>query len=77
VERLSGESRTPHDYVDFYKETFGPIVAVFASLADEPKRAATLDRELLELATRWNSGTPETAEYRYDYLLTVARTRGR
>ena len=77
VERLSGESRTPHDYVDFYKETFGPIVAVFASLADEPKRAATLDRGLLELATRWNSGTPETAEYRYDYLLTVARTRGR
>lgn len=75
VERLSGESRTPRAYVDFYKETFGPIVAVFASLADEPKRAAALDRELLELATRRNSGTPEASEYRYDYLLVIARKR--
>ncbi len=75
VERLSGESRTPNAYLDFYKETFGPIIAVFASLAGEPERAAALDREALELVTRWNSGTPESAEYRYDYLLTVARKR--
>ena len=75
VERLSGESRTPHAYLDFYKETFGPIIAVFGSLADEPERAAALDREALELVTRWNSGTPEAAEYHYDYLLTVARKR--
>ena len=75
VERLSGESRTPQAYLDFYKETFGPIIAIFGSLADEPERAAALDREALELVTRWNSGTPESAEYRYDYLLTVARKR--
>ena len=75
VERLSGESRTPEAYLDFYKETFGPIIAVFGSLADEPARAAALDREALELVTRWNSGTPESAEYHYDYLLTVARKR--
>ena len=75
VERLSGESRTPEAYLDFYKKTFGPIVAVFGSLADEPERAAALDREALELVTTWNSGTPEAAEYHYDYLLTVARKR--
>ena len=75
VERLSGESRTPHAYLDFYKETFGPIIAILGSLVDEPARAAAFDREALELVTRWNSGTPDVAEYHYDYLLTVARKR--
>jgi ubiquinone/menaquinone biosynthesis C-methylase UbiE len=75
VEKLSREPSTPRDYIDFYKETFGPFIGIFASLADQPDRAAELDGELLDLATRWNSGTPDAAEYRYDYLLVVARKR--
>ena len=75
MERLSEEPKTPRAYIDFYEENFGPIVAVFASLAGDPEQAAALDRDALALATRWNSGTPEAAEYRYDYLLTVARKR--
>src|SRR5687767_11371968 len=35
---------SPRDYVAFFKETFGPAVAVYASLADQPERAAALDR---------------------------------
>ena len=47
------------------KQTFGPIVALYASLAEEPERAAALDRDFLEFATRANSGRPEgPAEYR-------------
>jgi 2-polyprenyl-3-methyl-5-hydroxy-6-metoxy-1,4-benzoquinol methylase len=75
VEKLSGPAGTPRDYVGFYKETFGPMVAIYAGLTDRPEEAAALDRDLLDLATRWNSGTPEAAEYHYDYLLIVARKR--
>jgi hypothetical protein len=51
-------------------------VGIYAYLADQPERLAKLDREFLELATRWNRGAPEAAEYHYDYLLIVAREPG-
>lgn len=68
---------SPRDYRDLFKRTFGPVVATYASLADDPERAAALDRDFLEFATHANSGPPEgPAEYRYEYLLVVARKRG-
>ena len=68
---------SPRDYCEFFKQTFGPAVGIYASLADQPDRAAALDAEFLEFATRCNSGAPDgPAEYRYEYLLVVARTRG-
>jgi hypothetical protein len=64
----------PGDYVDFFKETFGPAIALHEFLGDQPERAAAFDRELREFATRANQGAPESrAEYRYEYLLVVAR----
>ena len=43
-------------------------------LADQPERAAALDREFLEFATRANGGEPGgPAEYRYDYLLVLGQ----
>ena len=67
-------SPSPRDYCDLFKETFGPVVGIYASLAEEPESAAALDRDFLEFATRANSGPPEgPAEYRYEYLLVVAR----
>ena len=67
----------PHDYCEFFKETFGPAVALYASLADQPERAAAFDRDFLEFATRSNQGASEgPAEYHYEYLLVVARKRG-
>jgi hypothetical protein len=68
---------SPRDYREFFKETFGPDVALYAFLADRPDRVAALDRDFLEFATRSNRGAPEgPAEYRYEYLLVVARKRG-
>ena len=65
----------PDAYCDFFKETFGPIVALYASLAEQPARAAALDHEFLELAARSNHGPPGApAEYHYEYLLVVGRT---
>jgi ubiquinone/menaquinone biosynthesis C-methylase UbiE len=69
---------TPLDYREFFKQTFGPVVATYASLAGEPERVAALDRDFLDFATRTNSGPPEgPAEYRYEYLLVVARRNRR
>jgi ubiquinone/menaquinone biosynthesis C-methylase UbiE len=64
----------PRDYVELFKQTFGPIVAIYQSLADQPERSAALDRDFLEFADRANSGPAEgPAEYRYEYLLVIAR----
>jgi ubiquinone/menaquinone biosynthesis C-methylase UbiE len=67
---------SPIEYRELFKETFGPVVGLYASLADQPDRTAALDRDFLEFATRSNRGTPEgPAEYHYEYLLVVARKR--
>ncbi len=68
---------SPRNYCDLFKETFGPAVAIYASLADQPDRAAAFDRDFLEFATRSNRGAPEgPAEYHYEYLLVVALKGG-
>jgi ubiquinone/menaquinone biosynthesis C-methylase UbiE len=66
----------PDDYVDFFKETFGPAVALQSLLGDQPERAAGFDREFREFAKRANQGVPGgRAEYCYEYLLVIARKR--
>jgi len=75
VERSPGG---PGGYREFFKATFGPLIAIRASLADDPDRAAALDRDFLEFATHGNHGAPGgPAEYPYKYLLVVARNGGR
>ncbi|MGH3057038.1 MAG: class I SAM-dependent methyltransferase [Gaiellaceae bacterium] len=67
---------TPLDYFTLVKETFGPVVALQGFLADQPERAAALEREFMEFVTDENRGGSEgPAEYRYEYLLVVARKR--
>jgi ubiquinone/menaquinone biosynthesis C-methylase UbiE len=74
VERSPGD---PAAYCDFFKQTFGPVVALYASLADRPNEAEALDRDFLEFATRANQGPPGgPAEYGYEYLQVVARKGG-
>jgi len=65
---------SPREYRELFKSTFGPVVAAYADLADDPERAAALDRDFLDFATRANGGAPGgPAAYRYEYLLVVAR----
>ena len=69
---------SPRAYVELFKRTFGPVVGIYASLAEQPDRLAALDRDFLEFATRSSSGAPEgPAEYRYEYLLAIGRKRAR
>ncbi|HEU0024556.1 MAG TPA: methyltransferase domain-containing protein [Thermoleophilaceae bacterium] len=68
---------SPGDYRDFFKATFGPMIAVSASLADQPEQAAAFDRDFLDFATRGNRGAEgEPAQYVYEYLLVVAEKAG-
>ena len=67
---------SPREYRELFKQAFGPVVAVYASLEDQPDRLAALDRDFLEFATRSNRGPANgPAEYHYEYLLLVARKR--
>jgi ubiquinone/menaquinone biosynthesis C-methylase UbiE len=67
---------TPEEYVALYKETFGPVIAVYEALKDDPDRVSVLDREFLDFAQRANRGAPDGwAEYPYEYVLMVARKR--
>jgi ubiquinone/menaquinone biosynthesis C-methylase UbiE len=68
VERAAGG---PQGFVDYYKETFGPVVATYASLDDE--RRAELDRSFVAFAERWNAGTADEAELPVEYLLVVGQ----
>ena len=66
----------PDAYVDLFKRTFGPVIALFGGLADQPERAAELDARLHEFAMQANRGQPSgPAEYPYEYLQVVATKR--
>ncbi len=70
VERAAG----PREYVELFKTTFGPVIGLYGLLADQPDRVAALDADFREFATRENRGAPGgPAEYRYDYVLVLAR----
>jgi len=69
VERAPGGSQ---GFLDYYKETFGPVVATYSMLDDEGRKA--LDAAALEFVERWNTGAPDgPAELPVEYLLIVAR----
>lgn len=66
----------PSEYCELYKLTFGPVIAAFASVEDDPGQSAQLDRAFLDFATEANvgpSGGP--TELRFEYLLVLAERR--
>lgn len=70
VERSPGG---PQEFVGFYKETFGPVVALYAGA--DPVAAERMDRDFLAFAERRNRTANGRAEYDVEYLLVVAVTR--
>jgi hypothetical protein len=52
------------------------VVAIFASLGDDPDRLAAAEGDFLAFAEDANSGPAEgPAEYQYEYLLVLGRKR--
>jgi SAM-dependent methyltransferase len=61
---------TGEQFRDFFKATYGPTIAVYKALADQPERRAALDAELAELAGRYDEGG---GAMQWEYLLLTAR----
>jgi SAM-dependent methyltransferase len=66
VDRLA----TPEEFRDFFKAAYGPTVAVYRSIADDPARVAELDAALVELAATNDLGG---GRMEWEYLLFTAR----
>jgi 2-polyprenyl-6-hydroxyphenyl methylase/3-demethylubiquinone-9 3-methyltransferase len=67
---------SPGAYLELFKRTFGPMVAIGASLADRPAQSAALERDFLEFVSRANRGKPhQPVQVPYEYLLVVGRKR--
>lgn len=65
---------TPQHFLDFFKANYGPTIAVYRHIADDPERVAALDADLLALAERFDRGTGSTVlDWEY-LLLTATRT---
>ena len=72
---LTTEFATPVAWREYWKTVYGPTVAVYRGIADDPERVAALDRDLDGLATRYDRGTDSTV-MDWEYLVVIARVRG-
>ena len=69
-------SASQEAYVELFRTTFGPVIALRAALADDADRGAALDRDLADFAaTPDREGPDGRPGYTYEYLLVVARKR--
>ena len=62
---------TPEDFRDYFKARYGPTIAAYRGIADDPQRTAALDRDLAGLASRHDSGSVTTI-MEWEYLLITA-----
>jgi ubiquinone/menaquinone biosynthesis C-methylase UbiE len=77
VTELSAQRRTvridrfakPEEFRDYFKANYGPTIATYRRIAEDPARTAALDEELAELARR-NQQPDGSLEW--EYLLVVA-----
>lgn len=65
---------TPGEWRDYFKTNYGPTIAVYRALAEDPARAASLDQDLADLAERYDRGAGTTV-MDWEYLLVTGRKR--
>jgi len=58
---------------DYFKQYYGPTIAAYRTVADDPARTAELDQALAELA---RSAGADTGRMEWEYLLVTARRAG-
>ncbi|MGX5654805.1 class I SAM-dependent methyltransferase [Geodermatophilus nigrescens] len=57
---------------DQWRTVYGPTIAVYRNIADDPERVAALDRDLAALVARYDRGT-DGVVLDWEYLLLTAR----
>ena len=65
---------TPEAFREFFKTNYGPTIAVYKAIGDDPEKVAALDEALAELGRRFDRGS-DSAVLDWEYLLLVARRR--
>jgi SAM-dependent methyltransferase len=63
---------SPEDFRDYFKACYGPTIAAYRGIADDARRTAALDHDLVDLARRHDNGTGHTV-MDWEYLLLTAR----
>lgn len=65
-------------YRDMFTQTFGPMIAIRSSLADQPERHAALENCFLKFVNRADLGSDGgEVQVPYEYLIVLARKRPR
>jgi SAM-dependent methyltransferase len=77
VDGLTAEKRSlpvhfdrPEDFRDFFKRTYGPTIATYRGIADDPDKVAALDAALADLA---RGHLDADGRMGWEYLLVTAR----
>ena len=65
----------PAAFREYFRSHYGPTIAVYRALADEPERVAALDDALVELVRGFDHGTSGTV-MDWEYLIVTATVRG-
>jgi SAM-dependent methyltransferase len=60
---------SPESFRDFFKACYGPTIAVYRAIADDPSKIESLDAELADLARRHDTGD---GAMKWEYLLFTA-----
>jgi ubiquinone/menaquinone biosynthesis C-methylase UbiE len=66
---------TPEAFRDYFKTNYGPTIAVYKGIAEDPEKVAALDRDLADLAQRHAYRTGTTTVMDWEYLLLTAHKR--
>lgn len=74
-EVVTVEFSSPEEFRELFKHNYGPTVAAYKAIGEDPERTAALDRDLDDLARRNDRGSTTTV-MDWEYLVVVARRRG-
>nr|WP_276612047.1 class I SAM-dependent methyltransferase [Kineococcus vitellinus] len=66
---------SPQEFLEFFRTCYGPTIAAFAGLREDPDRTRELSDALLELAAEFATGQ-DPLRMDWEYLLLVARRAG-
>jgi ubiquinone/menaquinone biosynthesis C-methylase UbiE len=64
----------PETFREYFKTHYGPTIVAYRGIAEDPDRIDALDRDLADLARRFDYGT-DTTVMDWEYLLLTARNR--
>ena len=68
-----GHFASGEEFRDYFKRNYGPTIAVYRNIADDPDRIAALDDDLAALGERHLAGSAAGMEWEYLLLITHKR----